>query len=63
VGLAPTRLKQEVSQTRHLIPLLQTFPRAIEACSTFTQMEPLAKFPTLAFALVVAVFLLDLEGK
>jgi hypothetical protein len=25
--------------------------------------EPLAKFPTLAFALVVAVFLLDLEGK
>jgi hypothetical protein len=26
-------------------------------------IEPLAKFPTLAFALVVAVFLLDLEGK
>jgi predicted nucleic acid-binding protein len=27
------------------------------------KLEPLAKFPTLAFALVVAVFLLDLEGK
>ena len=35
-GLAPARLKQEVSQTRHLIPLLQTFPSAIEACSAFT---------------------------
>jgi hypothetical protein len=37
-GLAPVRLKQEVSQTRHLIPLLQTFPRAIEACSAFTHV-------------------------
>src|SRR5205814_2343853 len=37
-GLAPARLKQEVSQTRHLIPLLQTFPSAIEACSAFTHV-------------------------
>ena len=35
-GLALARLKQEVSQTRHLILLLQTFPSAIEACSAFT---------------------------
>ena len=37
-GFAPARLKQEVSQTRHLIPLLQTFPSAIEACSAFTHV-------------------------
>ena len=34
-GLAPARLKQEVSQTRHLIPLLQTSPSAIGACTAF----------------------------
>jgi hypothetical protein len=51
-GLAPTRLKQEVSQTRHLIPLLQTFPSAIEAYSVFTHVttfmltEPLERLFT-----------------
>ena len=47
VGLSPARLKQEVSQTRHLIPLLQTFPCAIEACTAFIRITAyrLAKSP------------------
>ena len=35
-GLAAARLNQKVSPARHRIPLLQTFPSAIEACSAFT---------------------------
>jgi len=37
-GLAPARLKQEVSQTRRLIPFFQTYPSAIETYSAFTQI-------------------------